>query len=84
MLFGGRVRHFLPFWCSITSDEYILSLVDGISVPFTNGKLPKQKFIPPQLAMTDEEMHFVDAELEKIIEHRLYQEIGSHVAKWLG
>ena len=67
MLFRGRVRHFLLFWQSITSDPYILSLVKGITVPFVNNRPPKQKFIPSQLAMLDERMCFVDEELSKLL-----------------
>ena len=66
MLFGGRVRHFLPFWKSITSDKYILSLVAGIHVPFIDSP-PKQQFIPKQLSMSEEEMMFVDAEIAHLL-----------------
>ena len=55
----------MPFWQSITSDPYVLSLVKGITIPFINNKPPKQKFIPKELVMSEEEMRFVDKELSK-------------------
>ena len=79
MLFGGRVRHFLHFWRTITSDQYILSLVQGISIPFLHGKPPKQKFIPKQLAMSKEEMSFVDDELRKLLENGCIKKLPSQL-----
>ena len=79
MLFGGCVRHFLQFWQTITSDQYILSLVQGISFPFLHGKPPKQKFIPRQLAMSKEEMSFVDDEVRKLLESGCIKKLPSQI-----
>jgi hypothetical protein len=33
---GGRLRHFLPFWRTITRDPTILRAIMGVSIPFTS------------------------------------------------
>ena len=66
MLIGGKVRHFLPFWCTICKDKYILALLKGIHVPFVN-KAPIQKSLPHELKMSEEEMTFIDQELQHLL-----------------
>ena len=79
MMIGGQVRNHLEFWKTITSDKYILSLIKGVKVPFIHGKLPRQKFVPPELKMSSEEMKFVDVHLSQLIEEGFVRELPSHI-----
>ena len=67
MQFGGRTRHFLPFWCTICSDRYVLGLLKGVKIPFINNELPHQRKIPSELHMSEEEMVFVDNHLSELL-----------------
>ena len=68
MLFGGKVRHHLPFWWKICSDRYVLALIRGVHVPFVGHPL-KQRHLPAELAMTDREKIFVDSELDHLLKN---------------
>jgi hypothetical protein len=51
---GGRLRHFLPFWRSLTHDPSVLRIIMGVSIPFTAQ--PTQAFAPRQYP-TDSRTH---------------------------
>ena len=68
MQFGGRTRHFLPFWHSICSDRYVLGLLKGVKIPFIDNKMPRQHKILHELNMSEEEMTLVDSHLLELLE----------------
>ena len=67
--FGGRVRHFIPFWKSFCRDREVLQISKGVQVKFENNKRPKQRFFPHELKMSEEERAFVDTEIENLLQN---------------
>ena len=63
---GGRLRHFLPFWCSICTDHRVLSLISGAKFEF-NDNFHYQKKLPRVLKMSQAESHFMDAKIEELL-----------------
>ena len=54
------------FGAPSAKDKYVLALLKGIHVPFVN-KAPIQKSPPHELKMSEEEMTFVDQELQHLL-----------------
>ena len=51
---GGRLRHFLPHWKTITSDPSVLDIVSGMHIELTD--LPSQHNKPQPLHLSDSEL----------------------------
>ena len=62
---GGRLRHHLPFWRTITTDPFVLSLVAGATFDF-NCEVPPNNPVP-EIHMNKDEQAFVDKKLLKLI-----------------
>ena len=67
--FGGRVRHFIPFWKSFCRDREVLSILNGVKVEFENNECPIQKFLPHEFKMSEEERKFVDKEIDHLLKN---------------
>ena len=62
---AGRLSAFSDSWKTITHDKNILSTVKGLSIEFID--LPKQTFIPREYKHTEEELSYLDLEIEKLL-----------------
>jgi len=51
---GGRLKHFLPVWRTLTSDSVILDIIKGYMLPFKRTP-PVQTSSPWTRAMSPEE-----------------------------
>lgn len=53
-IFAGRLKIFVEQWKNITSDQYILSIVEGYKLPF--DEIPIQKKEPPEPVLSREDI----------------------------
>ena len=64
---AGRLRFFVDEWCKLTTDPYVLDLVQHAHLKFCEGFEPKQLKNVQPYQMT-QEVIIVDNELEKLIQ----------------
>ena len=64
-LVGGRLKNYLPFWKTLTSDNYILQLVAGAKLEFN---CPVRQNVPrPQIRCSHEDKYKIDLEVNKYL-----------------
>ncbi len=62
---GGRLRFFLPNWCCITSDSWILSAVSGYFIEFAD---PPVQLVPPKpLSFDSAEAVLISSEVQQLL-----------------
>lgn len=64
---AGRLEQFIPFWQSLTSDSYILSIVKGLELEFVNNEVPKQTQLPKLIKFSDIESSHIDVEIQRLL-----------------
>ena len=74
---AGNLRHFLESWKKITSDQYILSSIQGYKIEFVDGIPPKQGFVPSPLKFNGKEKQIIRAEIQKFLSKGVIEE-ASH------
>ena len=75
--FGGRVRHFIPFWKSFCHDREVLQILKGVQVEFEDNKRPKQRIFPHELKMSEEERTFVDTEIQNLLQNGFIKKLDA-------
>ena len=65
---GGRLRFFFDEWTKITSDPFILQMVQGMDISFED--FPDQKFVPTPLTFTSEESTATDHLIQELLDKR--------------
>lgn len=63
---AGRLAQFATAWKELTSDNFVLDIALHCHLEMVD--IPVQKFIPPEINMSDSEMNVVDEELAKLLE----------------
>ena len=58
---AGRLKHFLPAWGKLSADREILSMVEGLKIPFISE--PFQKKVPHQISFSPQQEKLVQQEL---------------------
>ena len=82
--FGGRVKHFIPFWKTFRRDREVLQILKGVKVEFENNKRPKQQIFPHELKMSEEEMAFVDKEIQHLLDNGFIKKLDKPLPNgWL-
>lgn len=62
---AGRIKHYLPNWKRLTSDQNILNIVKGLNIEFETP--PRQTFIPKQYALSTTEEKVVQQEIANLL-----------------
>ena len=70
---AGRLRFFLKFWETVTSDIYILNIISGLEIPFES--LPVQGNFPPEIRCSASEKESIDQEVEKFLNKGIIHEV---------
>lgn len=70
---AGCIAHSLPAWCTITSDNEILSTVMGMKIDFDTK--PRQQFLP-NCRRPATEATIIDAEIKKLSSKRVIEPTG--------
>ena len=78
---AGRLARHLDFWHKLTKDKNVLSTVAGLTLEFI--RLPVQKFIPSEYRHTDEEMKFLDSEIEKLLKKGIITKVKSQEVQYV-
>lgn len=68
---GGRLANFLPEWRKLTSDDEILSLVSGASIPFDCPYETLSVLSVHQPCLSQRESHIIDSEIESLIQKQV-------------
>ena len=79
MKIGGNICKSAKFWSSQTRDRFVLSLVDGVTIPFINDLPPIQTTLPPKLRMSKEEMKFVNEHIKQLLAQRFIKKLPHHI-----
>ena len=79
---GGRLRHFLPFWKTITTDYKILNMIKGIKFDFTRKFT--QKKIPKQIVLSPAGTQFMECKIAELLKNGSIKEVKRpHPEGWL-
>ena len=76
---GGNIHKCAPFWADITKDKFVLSLVNGVKIPFIDNSPPIQKNLLPELRMSKEEMKFVEEHIEQLLAQGFIRKLPHHI-----
>ena len=79
---AGRLRHFLSNWLAITSDNYILDMVQHAHIKFNADCVLEQNIIKPY-KMSLAERKVVDSEINKLVTKGVLVKIAENEAKYL-
>jgi len=71
---GGRLRFFLPFWESLTSDVFILDAIQGVKIDFTSEV--EQNFVPKQISCSRDVKLKIDSTIDKFICTGIIEEVN--------
>ena len=63
---AGNVKNHVKDWKRISSDRWLLNTIQGVEIPFI--ELPVQEVEPRPYKLSEEEVRFVDSELEVMVE----------------
>ena len=78
---AGRISLFIDFWKLITSDKFILEVIEGLHIPFEN--FPSQNIAPKQINCSLNEKHAIDLELNKYVEKGIIEEVDHEPGEFL-
>ena len=73
---GGRLKHHMPFWKSITHSKFILQCIAGAQIPFDNYP-PLQSKPPHALHTSEDQKCFVDKEIVKLLQNGSIKKLKS-------
>lgn len=61
---AGRIRWFIQNWQLITQDQWVLEMVQGLWLPFT--QMPVQSKLPPEVHLSADSTDMIMAEVEEL------------------
>lgn len=70
---GGRLKFFVPFWQSITSDSFILNCIKGVQIEFQSSF--QQTRIPNQIKCSALEKEKIDCIIDRFISSCIIEEV---------
>ena len=65
---AGKLKHFLPKWAKLTSDNTILDCAAHYQIDFIDNVHPFQHTVPNQISFSETEQRVIDAEVSKLLE----------------
>ena len=71
---AGRLKFFISFWENLTENKFILRIIRGITIPFT--ELPRQNYLPMPIRCSELERVAITHEVEKYLEKGIINEVS--------
>lgn len=72
-LVGGRLKNFVRYWHSLTSDKFVISNIEGVEIDFIN-EIQQSKPRQP-ISCSDGEKTIMDVEIAKYIRTGIIEEV---------
>ena len=79
--YAGRLRYFSERWRKITSDKYILKIISGYEIPFS--ETPRQFHPPEQNKWSNNEFKILESEVKKLLEKNAIEKCNSSKNQFL-
>ena len=65
---AGNIKNCHLKWSAITSDESILSVVEGLKLEFIDGRHPIQSTVPNSIKFSDEETVILSDKMDSMLQ----------------
>ena len=78
---AGRLSERLKNWRRLTSDWNLLKDIKGYKIEMI--EVPEQNYVPREIRFSDEEKHFLNLEIGKLLEKGVIEECGSEDGEFI-
>ena len=78
---AGRLTEYYDAWSNLTRDKQILNTVKGLEIEFK--WMPHQSFVPTEYSYTDDEIVFLQNEIQKLLKKEVISCVSSEDTKYV-